>query len=79
MDRFSIPNIDVDTGGSELLAETFGPNGTRMIPTITDVVRPRAGTGVSLIAHENKCRRRAIAAAAASLACAATLLAIYVM
>lgn len=78
MDRFSIPNMDVHVG-SESLAEAFGPNGTRVIPKISDVMvlRPRGGTGVSLIARDMKRRRNAIAAALATLACIGTLLAIY--
>lgn len=65
--------------GSESLAEAFGPNGTRVIPKITEVmvVRPRGGTGVSLIARDMKRRRNAIAAALATLACLGTFLAIH--
>ena len=77
MDRFSIPCMDVDMG-SESLAEAFSPNGTRVIPKVTEVmVRPRAGTGVSLIARATKHRRKTIAAVLASLACLGTLFAIY--
>ena len=78
MERFSIPSIDTDLG-SESLAEVFVPQATRVIPRIEVEVRPRGGSGVSLVAREHKRRRTAIAATAASLACVGTLLALYVI
>jgi hypothetical protein len=77
MDRFSIPNIEVPSG-NESLADVFTPTATRVIPKLEALVLPRVGTGVTLVARRNN-RRTAIAATAASLACVATLLALYAM
>jgi len=83
MDRFSIPSMEL-AAGNEPLPEVFGPNGTRMIPRmneiVNEIVKARAGSGVSLIPREDKRRRKKIAAIVASLVAGlGVLLAIYLV